>query len=119
MKKDKANKYIKLVRKIEKKANIRIITCEGEILFSLKATRLSTGELAQISNSSNTSFHNTLRRLVEMGVVIQSKGKEDSRQTINELSDSICAILDESNIFNIDPQKYIDNSNEKQRRKVS
>ncbi len=89
---------IEHLNSVQVKHNIRVFTCEAQIIFALMRGELSSQELFYQNSNSNTAFYLTLNMLLSKKVIVKKKSKLDKRVTQYSLnSDQINLNFSEEN----------------------
>ena len=92
-----ANAYCNYIYNIKEKINIRVNTCEYQIIMYLyDRHHLTNIEFNNIVDVSVTKFNRSLKNLEEMGLIYSERNHEDKRSKLYHLSDQTKQIIDEA-----------------------
>ncbi|MFM7028554.1 MAG: MarR family transcriptional regulator [Chakrabartia sp.] len=85
---------IKKILDIESHLRLRLFTCEAEILaFLASGSDKTILTLCEMSKFSHTTIFNTLKRMVEMGVLIKSRPGEEGRRATYSIAPEYAPLL--------------------------
>lgn len=95
-----SNAYYNYIFSIKEKINVRVNTCEYQIIMYLyDRHHLTNIEFNNIVDVSVTKFNRCLKKLEDSGLIFSERNHEDKRSKLYHLSDDTKQIIDEAHML--------------------